>query len=201
MEAGDVDFGRCLCGRETLDPWFRREHDRWHLAWSAGVVLPRDVPAWRGLITVTGASPAPYRKLAYQLARLHQREAGYDFPSLPYPATWRQYEGIAAFIAAWQGRALGLAVTGTAMGYCWLDARGDAVPGAVPAIAGIFVCHAWRRRGIGRWLVEQVAAARGCLPRDLAWLGPLSDDGEALARSITGGDVRVCYHVPWTEQR
>ena len=54
-----------------------------------------------------------------------------------------------------------------------------------PVISVIFTADLWRRRGVGRTLVEAVAADAGIDVTELAWSGPLSIGGRALAKSIS----------------
>ncbi|MBL1120475.1 hypothetical protein JK364_50525 [Streptomyces sp. 110] len=72
----------CPCGmslREPLDDG--REHSAHHAAWAFGIRAPRNLD-WRGdLAVVTAQSPIAWRKPAYQVARMPQRENHDDLNS------------------------------------------------------------------------------------------------------------------------
>jgi GNAT superfamily N-acetyltransferase len=58
-----------------------------------------------------------------------------------------------------------------------------------PAVNVIFTADVWRRRGIARELVEAVARLYGIAVTEIAWSGPFSKTGLALAKSISPAGV------------
>ncbi|GAA3831057.1 hypothetical protein GCM10022226_59980 [Sphaerisporangium flaviroseum] len=54
-----------------------------------------------------------------------------------------------------------------------------------PVVNVIFTADMWRRRGIARDMVEAIARDSGIAVTDVAWSGPFSKFGLALARNIS----------------
>ncbi|WP_143832085.1 hypothetical protein, partial [Nocardiopsis sp. CNR-923] len=74
--------GECPCGMSLREPWDNgKEHTTHHAAWTFGIRVPKNL-TWSGsLAVVTTQSPIAWRKLAYQVARMPQRENHYDVNS------------------------------------------------------------------------------------------------------------------------
>ncbi len=193
----------CPCGTSEYRGYGRATHTRWHMDWATGLHVPVSLECQAPLARVTGDSPMPDRKTAYRLGQLMRREEGYDFCLLPDPVTWKVHQRWpVAYLALWRERAIGLLIVGQvkrwgwnkpdAEGYVHFDQREPS-----RAVAGIFVCANYRRRGVGRRLVELVAERERVARDEFAWLMPLSDGGNALAASVAGDGLRLCNSVPW----
>ena len=192
---GDIFGRKCSCGRGDAYWGSRARHARNHLAWDEGLPLPKN--DWRaGVLTVVDRrSRRADQKLAYDMGELFRRERHYDFPLVPRPGAWYEPEGIKAYLPHTQNKIVGLLIfmrTSTRARWTWGEDGShkdlDGEPqyhGEFPTVAGIFVCRAYRRRGIGRRLVEIAAQDAGVSPEQIAWGPPLSDDGNALARAVS----------------
>lgn len=58
-----------------------KEHTAHHAAWAFGIRAPKSLDWWGELAVVTTQSPITWRKLAYQVARMPQKQNHYDFRS------------------------------------------------------------------------------------------------------------------------
>ncbi|MGP8304521.1 hypothetical protein ACTPOK_42925 [Streptomyces inhibens] len=57
------------------EPWDGgREHNAHHAVWAFGTRAPRNLEWWGNLAVVTTQSPIAWRKLAYRVARMPQKE-------------------------------------------------------------------------------------------------------------------------------
>jgi GNAT superfamily N-acetyltransferase len=189
----------CPCGWDNPLPLpsERRLHERKHLAWSAGVRADPAMPL--GSIVVTGTSPIAWRRVAYELGRLFQREEGYDVPPLPDEWLWPriQPKTVAVLLVTSSRRAIALAVVdGVATDWWTYDLarkeRGERGDRPIPVLSAIFVCHAWRGRGLGQEVARAAAEHVRTSPAEMAWLAPLTEGGRRLARRLCGDRVRLC---------
>jgi GNAT superfamily N-acetyltransferase len=195
----------CPCGTSEYDGRDRIAHAKWHLDWANGVRYPESLSyADDNLAVVRGTSPLSERRVAYQLALLMRREEGYDVPLLPDPVWWKGYpRWPSAYLALWRSRVIALVIIGKATqwglnrpdakGYIHFDQAEDC-----RAISGIFVCASYRRRGVGRRLIEAASKRERVKPDELAWLIPLSRGGKALAQSVAGDSLRLCSFNGWS---
>ncbi|WP_327255799.1 hypothetical protein [Streptomyces sp. NBC_01244] len=72
----------CPCGMSLKDlSDDGKAHNAHHVAWAFGIRAPKNLEWWSDLAVVTTQSPIAWRKLAYKVARMPQRENHYDFPS------------------------------------------------------------------------------------------------------------------------
>lgn len=181
----------CPCGTARTPAEFeQREHRRAHLNWSIGLPVPRNVLWPAGQVAlVTGTSPPAWRKLAYACAVLPRRENHYDFASFDVGDGEPSDGNARAYLLNDGGRVIGFVSVFDNVGGQWLAFDGAPQPPSSirerPTINVIFTADLWRRRGVGRTLVEAVAADAGIDVTELAWSGPLSEGGEALAKSVS----------------
>lgn len=133
------------------------------------------------------------------MARLAQRENGWDFASFDYPvrghfSDWREHRAT-AYLAS--RRVLGeTLVVGYAVVWQRTSCRrfdlaastwsGETQQRGVATVDLVFTCQVWRRRGVGRRLVEAIAGANQVSPAALAWSSPFTDAGRALAQAVAG---------------
>ena len=177
------------------------QHEAQHLQWSLGVKIPHSITWGSGdMALVRTQSATRWRQLAATVAQVPQRENHYDFPS------WSDADSPEAITQ--DRRAYLLRSCEWVIGYLvaadvtsrhrW-DFSGGA-PGLAadasrrPSIELIWVAATHRRQGLGRLLVEHLAADSAVPLEELAWSWPLSKNGgKALARSITPDGVWI-YH-------
>jgi GNAT superfamily N-acetyltransferase len=133
----------------------------------------------------------PAQRLAHEMARLFMWEEHYDFP-LFYAQHGRHSRRPTAYLALLHSRAIGLAVVTEVDRWGWwhkadregvihFDERSPAI-----MVAGIFVCANYRRAGVARWLIAEVAQREGVPVRELVWQPPFSKAGHALALAMAG---------------
>jgi hypothetical protein len=161
----------CPCG------WGRsstpRQHADRHLEWARGVHVPDAVyPALAGhgpeiaVVRLTGS--AAWRRVAYQLARLAQRDGGYDFPSsrrcMAAARTTRRTPGRSATCSA-------VAPSATS--------RSPTCPRS-PDMGSP-----------GQALLDAAAEHTGAGLGGMSWTTPFTEAGTALARSCAGPDGAV----------
>lgn len=138
---------------------------------------------------VTPTSPHAWRRLAYQCARLPQRENGYDFPSFDVGDGGPAVRGERAYLYRIGDRVVGFVSVDDARQVRWWPAIGE--PAAPiegpprPVLGVIFTAHFWRRGGIARALVTAVSAHTGWPQQDLGWQSPFTPAGKALRSSIS----------------
>lgn len=198
------ELSECPCGwRDRYAP--RARHASRHLAWAAGVAVPASLswPKEQAIAVVRSTSPAAWRRIAHDLARLGQRENHYDFPSWELPRGRGQEDEHNTRAFCHQG--LNYGENATAVGYLAVAdlptyGRCDFVQPQVPrgpdnrlrpAVTMAWTAFHWRRRGISRALVEAAAQHAGVGVGDLAWCLPFTEAGMELARSCAGPDGQV----------
>jgi hypothetical protein len=145
---------------------------------------------------VTSADPASFQRLAYQAARLAQREQGWDFPSFPEPSRHRRDTDRHALLYCVSGHLLGFLSTtpgGVFTSAYWSGRREDLAvvrgePVHRPDVGVIWVAHEWRRSGVASALVRHLAETAGVPPESVAWGAPLTGDGWALSRRFANED-------------
>jgi GNAT superfamily N-acetyltransferase len=179
--------GYAMTGRSGVDA----AHARKHLQWARGVPLPARIAFWDdSLLVVHQDSQAVFVTFAYDVGRFFQREGGYDFAPLRRRVTDWCYDGEpVAYLAIWQGRAIGLAVLDTRprWGYCVTDGEGRIqldVETPLRSVGAVWVAHDYRRHGVGRRLIQAAAEAEGLTPQTLGWALPFSEAGARLAESF-----------------
>jgi len=190
----------CPCGwggRYASEP----RHATQHLAWATGAPIPTPL-SWpeHTIAVVRTTAPAAWRRLAYQLARLAQREGRYDFATFPYLSGRGEddKEHTRALLYQADGRVVGYLAVGDLPTHGRWDFKArDVSPGedrsVRPTVYLVFTALHWRRLGIAGQLVNAAAAHAGVPVTELAWSTPFSEGGKALARSFAGpdGGVRI----------
>lgn len=189
----------------------KRLHAARHREWCRGIEVPgwlvsaspygdlAERAAGSGwlLWRVRGTDPIAGRKYAHRAGQLLQREMGYSFAPWPrrkpMKGTERAEEVFYAALA--DCRLVSFVIVG------WVDRYGawDGVAERVHLLPGrprLAVLHAWtalerRRCGLAKGLVEVVAGLHGVDVRELAYAGPFSPAGKALAFSLGGDRVFV----------
>jgi hypothetical protein len=159
----------------------KRQHALRHREWRRGFmvsknVAPEVVAGTQAVLLVNGAeSPKPLRRVAFRLARVAQRQAGWDFPTFPHPNTPTYFaEKAAAVLAAIKldGRyAIGYAVS--------------VEEGTLTVVTEVWVCVDYRRRGIATELVHAIARGRRKPLTQIAYGGPFTRAGWALAKAVS----------------
>jgi ribosomal protein S18 acetylase RimI-like enzyme len=196
--------GDCPCGWGGYHV-SEMKHATKHLQWDEGIKLPsamvlhviraKDVSKGSALV-VPWAAPHRERRLAYEMARLAQREAHYDFPSFTRPyGRSKSYdaaesEETALLWCTWQ-RCLGYAVVDrvSRWGAYPFETHPRGEPIKIDShqdsrwrIGLIWVAHGRRREGIGSALIAEVARISGGPASELVWQGPFTDAGLGLAK-------------------
>ncbi|MFD7677050.1 GNAT family N-acetyltransferase [Streptomyces sp. NPDC060187] len=190
--------GECSCGMSLQDMGDDDSVHRVHHAnWVLGVRVPKSLDWWGDLVVVTTQSPISWRKLAYQVARMPQREDNYDFPSWSHmgepEATSDSYR---AYLLKVDERIVGYVAAHDATEHRrWDLAEGSkyGVEDATlrPRIILIWVADAYRHRGIGATLVQALATDFGCQVADVSWSTPVSAAGRRLARRLSPDGIWV----------
>lgn len=197
-------IGTCLCGWD--EPYRSPQwHRARHAEWAGGIRMPGGIAAGDGgILRVPAGKPSKLRAVAYRMARLFQREGGYDFASFDYPAVhpwrshdWRTYRTTAYLYVA-DGRAIGYCVV-RMRSWSWpydlcdrrLPQMSTRREGLWPSVDVAFVCRDYRRQGIARRLIEAVASDHGTEPGGLAYGFPFTDAGAAAVLSVCGRVVNA----------
>jgi len=205
----------CACGWGRYDPEGKHDgqaHRRKHLAWSAGLPVPKALLGeWSGRIAVVADdAPMPWQRLAYECARIARADGGYDGAAFPYPARTRTRSGRFAEPATLAllmrtdstrepAHVVGMLFTSDDPVAGWLDIATDehqsfpAGPGRSirPTVAVTFTAVGYRRQGIASALVRALADYRGVSVTELSWLTPLSEPGKALAAKLNQASDRI----------
>ncbi|QLH21838.1 GNAT family N-acetyltransferase [Streptomyces sp. Rer75] len=190
--------GECACGmslRESQDGG--KGHTTHHAAWALGIRAPKSL-MWLGdLAVVRSQSPISWRRLAYQVARMPQKENHYDFNSWSHLDEPEETpDNVRAYLLKANGYIIGyLAAHDTSEHYRWdlIDGSqyGDEDGALRPRINLIWVADTYRRQGTGATLVEVLADDFGCKVADVSWSTPISSAGRRLARRISPGGIWV----------
>ncbi|MFF7702879.1 GNAT family N-acetyltransferase [Streptomyces lydicus] len=190
--------GDCPCGMRLQEPLDDgKEHIAHHAAWAFGIRPPRNLDWWSDLAVVTTQSPIAWRKLAYQVARMPQKENHYDFRSwshLDEPEVTT--DNMRAYLLKANGYVIGyLAAHDTSEHRSWdlIDGSryGDEDDALRPRIILIWVADTYRRKGVGATLVQALADDFGCQVADVSWSSPVSDAGRRLARRVSPEGIWV----------
>ncbi|MFE2049704.1 GNAT family N-acetyltransferase [Streptomyces sp. NPDC059459] len=191
--------GDCACGMSLHESWDDgKEHTAHHAAWAFGVRAPKNLEWWGDLAVVTTQSPITWRKLAYQVARMPQRENHYDFRSWSHvdePEVTA--DNMRAYLLKANGYVIGyLAAHDTNEHRRWnllIEGAqyGDLDDTPRPRINLIWVADAYRRRGVGGTLVRTLADDFACEVADVSWSTPVSDAGRRLARRLSPQGIWV----------
>ncbi|MGW3747249.1 GNAT family N-acetyltransferase [Streptomyces sp. NPDC005146] len=189
---------RCPCGMNLWDAGDDdNDHRAHHAAWALGVRIPKSLEWWSDLAIVTTQSPISWRKLAREAARMPQREEGYDFPSWSHVGEPEEAEdNHRAYLLRVDERLVGyVAAHNVKVHRHWdLEAKspyGEEVAALRPRIILIWVADAYRHRGIGAALVQELASDFGCKVADVSWSTPVSDAGRRLARRLSPEGIWV----------
>lgn len=196
----------CPCGNDRYAGQTRAAHARAHLDWAEGLrpterqqllMLCSDAQA-DTMLRVRQDSPTPLRRLAYDMANVFRRSQGYDFPMLPSPPhSWG--DSPVGYLAMFREIAIALVVLHNVSrwGY-WGRADSEGTihfdqQTPTRAIAGVFVCGNYRRRGVGAALIRSACEREGLVVTDVPWGMPFSDAGVALAQSLVSEEqLKVC---------
>ncbi|QVJ02772.1 GNAT family N-acetyltransferase [Nocardiopsis eucommiae] len=188
----------CPCGmilRESAEN--DAVHTTQHMTWTFGVRSPKNLTWSDSMAVVTTQSPIAWRKLAYQVGRLPQKENHYDFNSWfhlgPVEVT---PDNVRAYLLKANGYVIGyLAAHDTNQHYRWdlVDGSsyGDQDDTLRPRINLVWVAAHYRRQGVGATLVQAIAEDFGCTVADVSWSDPISAAGRRLARRIMPGGIWV----------
>lgn len=196
---------KCPCGWDGIT----RDHAYKHLYWSWGIELPEtlycgpylvdfsdDWDLWR----VRPEDPSTGHKFAYRLARLAQRENGYDFPawypSKKYFGEWIDKQPVlyACVVDRFYPRAIAFVVVENTEHYgVWdpLDNTCNTIKFGKSEkrlkIGLVWTAFLWRRRGVATDLIRKIASIHNVQVDDLVWGVPFTEAGKALALSLTDG--------------
>jgi len=184
----------CPCGWGGDD----KRHDRQHVRWSAGIPIPSRLIFVRPIAVIDVMAPMAWRKLAYECARIAQRDGRYDFSSFPSPSEEPEPSNVnlrAVLLATWS-RVIGyLSVVDSIRNASWdfnpsstLSYGDDTLR---PQVNLIFVAKEWRRRGVATALVRAMAADAKTEVAEISWSQPFSTAGQALAKSLSKNRVWV----------
>lgn len=188
--------GECACGMSLRED-DGVDHASHHAAWAFGTRAPKNL-MWLGqLAVVTTQSPISWRMLAYQMARMPQKENHYDFRSwshLGEPEVTP--DNMRAYLLKANGYVIGyLAAHDTSKHRSWdlVDGSrsGDQDDTLRPRIILIWVADAYRRQGVGAALVQALADDFGCQIADVSWSTPISNAGRPLARRVSPEGIWV----------
>ncbi|GAA2191142.1 GNAT family N-acetyltransferase [Streptomyces bangladeshensis] len=186
--------GDCPCGMSLQGG---KDHTDHHAAWAFGVRVPKNLAWWGDLAVVSTQSPISWRKLAYEVARMPQRENHYDFRSWSHvdepevtPDNMRVY------LLQVNGYVIGyLAAHDTSDHQRWnlIDGAqyGDQDNTLRPRIILVWVAGAYRHQGVGGTLVQALADDFACDIADVSWSSPVSDAGRRLARRLSPEGIWV----------
>lgn len=188
----------CPCGMRRLEPSEGgKRHSAHHTAWALGIPSPKNLE-WSGdLALVTTQSPIAWRKLAYRVGLMPQRENHYDFNSwshLGEPEVTPDNER--AYLLRANGYVIGYLVAHDTSEHSRCDLEDDSPSSGLdttlrPRIDLIWVADSYRRKGLGATLVQELADDFGCQIADVSWSTPISDAGRCLARQLSPGGVWI----------
>ncbi|GHG63190.1 GNAT family N-acetyltransferase [Streptomyces griseocarneus] len=188
----------CRCGMSLKEDWNSgREHADHHAAWTFGVRVAKNL-GWLGdLAVVTTQSPIAWRKLAYKVARMPQKENHYDFRSWSHIGEPEETEdNVRAYLLKANGHVIGyLAARDTGHHRPWdlVDDSpyGDADDTLRPQISLVWVAGAYRRQRVGATLVKALADDFGSSVAEVSWSTPISESGTQLARRLSPEGIWV----------
>ncbi|MGQ9676174.1 MAG: GNAT family N-acetyltransferase [Chloroflexota bacterium] len=178
------------------------ERRRRRSSFKTGLDLPENLHLEDGIVVVPWDAPEELRWLAFKMAKAVQRAEGYDFPSFPRPGIWLTKEEhdwmrdhrLRVYLVIKDGRAVAYSlVVDTDHWHQWrvLDEEGESVEevgqftgGPRPLVGPLFVVENLRGQGIGRSLLDRVAADAGVSPSDIVGEVPLTRAGRLLAMRL-----------------
>ncbi|WP_411084513.1 GNAT family N-acetyltransferase [Streptomyces sp. cmx-18-6] len=188
----------CGCGMSLKGDWDGgREHAVHHAAWALGLRIPKNLDWLGDMAVVTTQSPIMWRRLAYQVARMPQKENHYDFRSWSHIGEPRETEdNVRAYLSKANGYVIGyLAAHDAGRHRPWdlvhSSRYGDEDNTSRPSIDLVWVADAYRRQGVGATLVQALADDFGCQVTDVSWSTPVSDAGRHLARRVSPKGIWV----------
>jgi hypothetical protein len=189
---------QCPCGmslRDSRDDSSR--HAAHHATWALGIRIPKNL-VWLGnLALVTTQSSIAWRRLAYQVGRMPQKENGYDFNSWSHTGEPEATsDNVRAFLMRANGHVIGyLAARDTRMHRRWdlIDGSryGDKDDTLRPLVDLIWVADSYRRQCIGATLLQALADDFRCQVADVSWSTPVSEAGRSLARRVSPEGIWV----------
>lgn len=190
--------GKCHCGMNLRASWDDgKGHAAHHAMWAIGVRPPKNLDWFGDLAVVTTESPIAWRKLAYQMGRMPQKENGYDFNSWSHLGEPEKTpDNVRAYLLKANGYVIGyVAAHDVSQHRRWdlLDGSnyGDRDDTLRPSIDLIWVAGSYRSKGVGATLVQALVDHSGCQVTDASWSGPISDAGRRLARRISPEGIWV----------
>jgi hypothetical protein len=175
------------------------KHAMKHLQWERGMKLPPAMVPEGNIIVVPWNSPKKERKFAYEMARLAQRDGGYDVPSYTLPIGRGvlpsvKERGETAVLWCAQGRCLGYTVVHRVQRWreVWpFETHPEEEPIAIEGhndirgqIGLIWVAHGRRREGIASALIAEVGRLSGSPVSELVYTAPFTEAGFQLAKSF-----------------
>ncbi|WP_369271124.1 GNAT family N-acetyltransferase [Streptomyces sp. R11] len=189
---------KCPCGMSLRETWGNgKGHTTHHAAWAFGVTVPKNLEWWGDLAVVTSQSPIVWRRLAYQVGRIPQKENGYDFNSWSHLGEPESTpDNVRAYLLKANGYVIGyLNAHDTSQHRRWdlIDGSryGNEDDTLRPRIGLVWVADVYRRQGIGAKLVQNLADDFGCQVADVSWSTPISDAGQRLARRLSPEGIWV----------
>ena len=188
----------CPCGMSLQEPTDDgKAHTAHHAAWAFGAQVPKNLEWSADLAVVTTQSPIAWRRLAYKVARMPQKENHYDFRSWSHLGEPELTpDNMRAYLLKANGCVIGyLSAHDTNQHLRWdlIDGSryGDEDDALRPRINLIWVADVYRRQGIGTTLVQALADDFGCQVADVSWSSPISYAGRHLARRLSPEGVWV----------
>ena len=184
---------QCGYGPAALSSSAEKRHQKFHVPWEYGVLLPPDIlPPDNGVLRVPANGPKRQVELAFKMARVAQMALGKSFASFALRSAeakrdWESSRAI-AYLAVRDDAVIGYLVSRvrTAWGVFDLDDHEGEVTVTEhaqprPCLDMVFVCGGFRRQGIATSLVE-FAAIDQRIPTDkFLHLLPWSPDGRRFA--------------------
>lgn len=188
---------QCGYGPAALSSPAEKRHQKFHVLWEYGVLLPPDIPPPdNGVLTVPASGPKAHVEVAYKMARVAQMALGKSFASFALKSAearrdWERNKAT-AYLAVRGGAVVGYLVTRarTEWGVLTLDdPEGEVTPSEHelprPCLDLAFVCGGFRRQGIATQLVEVAATDQGLPADEFLHLLPFSKDGRAFAERFS----------------
>ncbi|GGQ90591.1 GNAT family N-acetyltransferase [Kitasatospora griseola] len=188
---------RCPCGFRRRGRDSEGLHRQHHSDWAFGVLVPKNTEWMRNLAVVTSQSPISWRQLAGRMARLPQREGGYDFSSWSHSGDPVETpDRSRAYLLKADDHMVGFLAAHDVDQHRWWDLGeksryGELTDARRPRIDMIWTAHTYRGHGIGRALVQALAADSDCEVADVSWSTPVSDLGRNLAVRLSPAGVWV----------
>jgi GNAT superfamily N-acetyltransferase len=190
----------CECGvdlRWLRVPEDKRRHGKLHRQYESGIALPKRFRRERvedGIISVSDARKGLVAEVAYEKARVVQRQGRYDFCSFVPGAK----EGIVAYVYVDQEARKAVGYLAAYYGPHWGELADH--PEEEPVIhedpkltvSVVFVCPEYRRCQIAKKLAGRCSSDGDLAsPAELVWQWPFTEPGLALAKSVCAGGAAL----------